>query len=179
MLETKYGKLAYALQVLIVLGAFNVVAFNLYILFIKGVSAQMFDIYSDFFSDTVTWNFSFFAQCLFAGIAAVQVVIMLLVLLNVFRFLGFVRRDNVMFSGALKAVKNCGGAILVFAIIGLISTMVYTVALTLNAPEGMRRLSVSIDTGDLWLFVAGGVMILMGGALQSAMDAVEENKSFV
>lgn len=111
--------------------------------------------------------------------AAMSVALVLLALWNMRALLSLYAMGDVLGSEAALRIRRIGHCLLALAIWGVLAHTLDVAALTWNNPAGERSLSVAFSNTDLFLFLAAGLMTVIGWAMTEAADVASENRGFV
>lgn len=76
-------------------------------------------------------------------------------------------------------IRRIGNLLLALAIYGVIAHTLTVLALTWGNPAGERSLSVAFSNTDLFLFIAAGLMTVIGLAMTEAARVANENRAFI
>lgn len=76
-------------------------------------------------------------------------------------------------------IRRIGHLLLALAIYGVVSHTLTVLVLTWGNPAGERALSVAFSNTDLFLFLAAGLMAVIGLAMTEAARVADENRAFV
>lgn len=113
------------------------------------------------------------------AIAAVSVALVMVALWNMRALLLLYVTGDVLGPNAAQRIRRIGHCLLALAIWGTIAHTLEVAALTWNNPVGTRALSVAFSNTDLFLFLAAGLMTVIGWAMSEAANVAAENRGFV
>ncbi|MCB6179348.1 hypothetical protein LHP98_14585 [Rhodobacter sp. Har01] len=119
------------------------------------------------------------AALLTGAIGAVALGPVLLALAQMRALFALYRRAEILTSAAAGHILRSGRWLLVLAAVQVAVRPLQTIALTLGNPPGQRQVAVSLTGEMLWLALAGGLLVVIGWAMQEAARAAEENRGFV
>lgn len=113
------------------------------------------------------------------GLAAISYFSLLLIVFGTARVFAAFQKGTVFSSGAVKAVRFLGLLIFVFAAIQLLIPTLIVLGLTFDNADGLRTLTLSINTSGVILLMIGTVILVIGQILTQAMKIAEENGQFI
>ena len=113
------------------------------------------------------------------AIAIISVALTLLILWNVRALLSLFTIGDVLSAEAALRIRRIGTLLLVKAIYGLIAHTLTILALTWGNPPGERSLSIGVSNIDVFVFLAAGLMTVIGLAMAEAARVADENRAFV
>lgn len=113
------------------------------------------------------------------AIYTISIAITLLVLWNMRALLCLYAKGSVLGPEAALRIRRIGHCLLVLAIWGTLAHTLEVAALTWNNPPGERALSIAVSNTDIFLFLAAGLMTVIGWAMSEAADVAAENRGFV
>lgn len=111
--------------------------------------------------------------------ALISIALVTLALWNMRALLSLYAMGDVLGAEAASRIRRIGHCLLALAVWGVLSHTLDVAALTWNNPPGMRSLSVAFSNSDLFLFLAAGLMSVIGWAMSEAARVADENRSFV
>lgn len=111
--------------------------------------------------------------------AVVSIALVTLALWNMRALLSLYAIGDVLGAGAALRIRRIGHCLLALAVWSVLSHTLDVAALTWNNPPGTRSLSVAFSNSDLFLFLAAGLMSVIGWAMSEAARVADENRSFV
>lgn len=106
-------------------------------------------------------------------------VLVWLTLWNMRALLSLYSMGDVLGQDAALRIRRIGTLLLALAIWGVLSHTLTVVALTWPNPPGERSLSIAFSNTDLFLFLAAGLMSVIGWAMTEAARIADENRGFV
>lgn len=113
------------------------------------------------------------------AIALVSVALTCAVLWNIRALLRLFSQGDVVGPETARIISRIGTLLLVLATYSVVAHTLTVLALTLGNPPGGRSLSVAVNSTDLFLFIAAGMMIVIGLAMSEAARIADENRAFV
>lgn len=111
--------------------------------------------------------------------AIVSFAIVMLVLWNMRALLSLYAMGDVLGPEAALRIRRIGHCLLALAIWGMLAHTIDIAALTWGNPPGQRALSVAVSNNDMFLFLAAGLMTVIGWAMSEAARVADEHRSFV
>lgn len=108
-----------------------------------------------------------------------SMVIVMLVLWNMRALLLLYAMGDVLGAETALRIRSIGHCLLALAIWGVLAHTLNIAALTWGNPSGERALSIAVGNNDLFLFLAAGLMTVIGWAMSEAARVADENRSFV
>jgi hypothetical protein len=174
---TKFTNWAQGLYWLTVVLIGNVIAAYILLLVANPPSYANADVYFDGRPVAQATTAGFFWAA-----AAVDVVIGLAVLwtLNTMRRLFDQYRQGVVLTqDCAGLIQGIGRGVVAIAALRILAFPVQTILLTWAAPVGDRQLAVGLNTSDITLLLAGGLLTVIGWAMYDAAATASENKAFV
>ena len=114
-----------------------------------------------------------------AAVALVSIALVTLALWNMRALLALYATGDVLGQDAALRIRRIGQSLLALAVWSVLSHTLNVAALTWNNPPGTRALSVAFSNSDLFLFLAAGLITVIGWAMFEAARVADENRSFV
>ncbi|GAB5447025.1 hypothetical protein [Gymnodinialimonas sp.] len=113
------------------------------------------------------------------AIAALSVALICVVLWNIRALLVLFATGDVLGGEAARRIRRIGTLLLALAIYGVLAHTLTVLALTWGNPPGERSLSIAFSNTDLFLFLAAGLMTVIGLAMTEAARIADENRAFI
>ncbi len=113
------------------------------------------------------------------AIAIASISLIMVVLWNMRALLLLYAAGDVLGPNAALRIRRIGHCLLALAIWGTFAHTLNVAALTWNNPTGTRALSIAFSNTDLFLFLAAGLMAVIGWAMSEAANVAAENQGFV
>ncbi len=88
-------------------------------------------------------------------------------------------QGDALTPGTAQAIHRVGGGLLALAALGVLGHTATGLVLSIDAAPGQRVFSIGLDHADIGFALAGGLMSLIGGVMQQALEIRSENESFV
>lgn len=101
------------------------------------------------------------------------------VLWNMRALLVLYATGDVLGAEAALRIRRIGNLLLALAIYGVVAHTLTVLALTWGNSPGERSLSIAFNNTDLFLFLAAGLMTVIGLAMAEAARIADENRAFV
>lgn len=124
-------------------------------------------------------HYSSAKKALVTAIAGLLYFNMLLVMLGAFRVFGAFATRPAFSPGPVKAVRFLGWMVMLSALISLAGPTMMIAAMTFDNPDGLRSVSLSISSLNIYLLLIGVVIMLTGQVLTEAARVAEENGQFI
>ena len=103
----------------------------------------------------------------------------MVVLFQVQALLALFRRGQALSHPAAQRIRSAGLWLALVALLRVLSGTAQSLIFTGANPPGTRALVVSLDFNHLALFLAGGLLVVIGHAMAEATDAAEDARGFV
>ncbi|WP_050761261.1 hypothetical protein [Jannaschia sp. CCS1] len=113
------------------------------------------------------------------AIALVSVALVCVLLWNIRALLVLFAIGDVLGAEVAHRIRRIGGLLLALAIYGVVSNTLTILALTAANPPGARSLAIGVSNTDLFLFLAAGLMTVIGLAMSEAARIAAENRGFI
>lgn len=85
----------------------------------------------------------------------------------------------VLTSQSARLILRIGLGLAIIAVLTIITGMAQSIVLSWAEPEGQRALTIAISDSEIGFFLAGGLLTLIGWAMQEAAMIADENRGFV
>ncbi|MGH1412030.1 MAG: DUF2975 domain-containing protein [Pelagimonas sp.] len=125
------------------------------------------------------WDIGRLATALLQASAMAEGLVILAVLWFTASLLKQYQNNTALSEQAARAIRNIGFGTLALAAVQILRQPLDTFALTLDAPEGQRMISLGFGTGELGTVIGGGIMLLIGAVMMQAVSISQENQEFV
>jgi len=119
------------------------------------------------------------ARFLAAIIIAVPVAVMLYGLWAVRALFREFARGQVFTERAARHLQTFGATVLAQAVLGPLTTIALTLALTYGNPPGQRMFAIAFSSNDYFALIVGGVMVAVATVMREAARLAEDNASIV
>lgn len=113
------------------------------------------------------------------GIAAGSIALTCAALWNMRALLVLYATGDVLGAETALRIRRIGNLLLALAIYGVAAHTLTVLVLTWGNPVGERSLSVAFSNTDLFLFIASGLMAVIGLAMTEAARVADENRAFI
>lgn len=119
-------------------------------------------------------------QRLFAmGLLGLAFGILFVICWQIRRLFEFLRQGDFFSPRTLSCFVAIGLWLIAFGILEILIDPIASYLLTLDMPDGQRVFDISLDGGELFFGIVGGLMIVFGWTLREAAAIAEENRQFV
>lgn len=125
------------------------------------------------------WDLGLLAKTLLALAVWISICALVYTLWHMARLFACYRGDAPINQRAAQAIRRIGQGFLAQAFLGILGTTIDVLILSTDAPVGQRRLSVGLNTDDLGLLLACGLLIMVGVVMAQAVEVARENQEFV
>ncbi len=88
-------------------------------------------------------------------------------------------KGEILTDHCARLIQRIGKGFLALAIVPFILRPIQVVLLTMANPPGERSISIGLSSEMLFFALSGGLIIVIGWAMQAASDVASENRSFV
>lgn len=126
---------------------------------------------SDTLSDGLVW----LALC----IGLLNAAAMYVALWQAHRLFGFGRAGQSLTAPAALAIHRIGLALLAAALLSVVTRPAQGLVLTSANPPGERVLSITLNSSDLALLMASGLLLMIGAVLRAAVEIAEDHARIV
>lgn len=89
------------------------------------------------------------------------------------------RAGDILTAPCARNIRCIGTALATLALIQIVSLPLQIALLTADNPPGARQLTFALSSENLWLLLAGGLLVVIGWAMTEAVLAAEENRGFI
>lgn len=103
----------------------------------------------------------------------------MVVLLHVQALLSLFRRGQALTHAAARTIRSAGVWLALVALLRVLSYSAQSLIFTGANPPGTRSLVLALDFNHLALFLAGGLLVVIGHAMAEATEAAEDARGFV
>ncbi|MBT0963592.1 DUF2975 domain-containing protein [Denitromonas iodatirespirans] len=76
-------------------------------------------------------------------------------------------------------LRRFAGRVAASVAVGMLSSTVLSVVLTVNNPPGMRQLAIGVGSNEVFMLLFAGMVWLMAAVIGQGRSLAEENESFV
>lgn len=117
-----------------------------------------------------------------AALAVVDLISLLLtlvVLWHLLTLLSLYQRGRVLTPDNAKGILRIGQGLVALAAFGVLAQTLDILAITWGNPSGQRQLTLSLTHIDVELVLAGGVMMLIGWAMQQAAEMADDHAAII
>ncbi|SEO01342.1 Protein of unknown function [Gemmobacter aquatilis] len=112
-------------------------------------------------------------------IGALQLLPMLFALWHMRALFRRYSAGDILTAPCARDIRCIGTALATLALIQIVSLPLQIALLTLDNPPGARQLTFALSSENLWLLLAGGLLVVIGWAMAEAVVAAEENRGFI
>ncbi len=112
-------------------------------------------------------------------ISGIPMAILIFVLWQVSRLMGFFMEGRYISAASVKAVARAAIGLLFYPLAAILSETLLILYLTMENPEGQRMLSFSISGGDVMTLFLGAALLMIARAFNMEKERAEEHASII
>ena len=128
----------------------------------------------------ITWQVSAKAQALFVALHWLHYLPMLFGVFQIARLFRTYADDQALSPRAAIAIRRIGLGAIAQALTNMPFNPLKAMILTMDAPAGQQSgLFIWFSSDELWLFLGGGLMLVIGFVTRQAAAVSQENAEFV
>ena len=126
-----------------------------------------------------TWAFSTLSLILWGALVVVLAASGIYVLWRLATLFALYQKGEALSDAAARAIRLAGVGLIVRAGLGVLARPLESLIVTLDAPAGQHMVAIAFDASDLWLVLAGGLVLVIGAVTRDAVAIARENEAFV
>ncbi|MEL8056665.1 MAG: DUF2975 domain-containing protein [Pseudomonadota bacterium] len=159
----------------------GIALFSLWAFFSLNMTDQIMDAYWARLSEDAraAVTYSSTKKVILQSLAAISFFAPVLILIGAFRVFGALKGGDPFRPQSVRSVRFLGASIVAYALSRIIIYPISVLAMTYDNPEGLKELSIAIDTNNLVVLMIGVILVIVGHVFTHAASVADENRQFV